>query len=41
LLDEVDPAPLSRSTLEVKTRRLLVANGCTDFVCEFPSEWNR
>ena len=30
----------SRSTLEVKTRRLLVAHGLTDFVREFPLEWN-
>ncbi len=40
LLDEIDPMYPSRSTLEVKTRRLLVANGITDFVREFPLEWN-
>jgi len=40
LLDELDPVHPSRSTLEVKTRRLLVANGFTDFVREFPLEWN-
>ena len=28
------------STLEVKTRRLLVANGITDFVRELPLDWN-
>jgi hypothetical protein len=39
LLDELDPVHPSRSTLEVKTRRLLVANGITDFVREFPLEW--
>ena len=26
--------------LEVKTRRLLIARGVTDFVREFPLEWN-
>jgi very-short-patch-repair endonuclease len=40
LLDELDPVHPSRSTLEVKTRRLLVANGFTDFVREFPLVWN-
>jgi hypothetical protein len=40
LLDELDPVHPSRSTLEVKTRRLLVAHGCTDFVREFPLTWN-
>jgi hypothetical protein len=40
LLDELDPVHSSRSTLEVKTRRLLVANGITDFVREFPLAWN-
>jgi hypothetical protein len=39
LLDELDPKHPSRSTLEVKTRRLLVANGITDFVREFPLKW--
>jgi very-short-patch-repair endonuclease len=36
LLRELDPVHPSRSTLEVKTRRLLVANGFTDFVREHP-----
>jgi very-short-patch-repair endonuclease len=40
LLDQLDPIHASRSTLEVKTRRLLVANGFTDFVRELPLEWN-
>ncbi|MGQ0825486.1 MAG: hypothetical protein ACT4OX_10755 [Actinomycetota bacterium] len=40
LLDELDPETPSRSTLEVKTRRLLVASGITDFVREFPLEWS-
>ena len=40
LLSELDPTHASRSTLEVKTRRLLVVNGVTDFVREFPLEWN-
>jgi very-short-patch-repair endonuclease len=40
LLDELDPVHAARSTLEVKTRRLLVANGITDFAREFPLEWN-
>ena len=40
LLDELDPAYAARSTLEVKMRRLLVANGLTDFVREFPLEWH-
>jgi hypothetical protein len=40
LLRELDPVRASRSTLEVKTRRLLVANGLGDFVREFPLEWN-
>jgi hypothetical protein len=40
LLDELDPVHPSRSTLEVKTRRLLVANGFTDFVREFPLTGN-
>ena len=39
LLDQLDPAHPSRSTLEVKTRRLLVAHRLTDFVREFPLEW--
>ena len=36
LLRELDPKHPSRSTLEVKTRRLLRANGIADFVREFP-----
>ena len=39
LLDELDPKHPSRSTLEVKTRRLLVANGITGFAREFPLTW--
>ena len=39
LLDELDPVYAERSTLEVKTRRLLVAHGLTDFVREFPLDW--
>ena len=34
------PPVAARSTLEVKTRRLLVASGVTDFVREFPLVWN-
>ena len=41
LLRELDPVHASRSTLEVKTRRLLTATGHTGFVREFPLEWNR
>jgi very-short-patch-repair endonuclease len=40
LLRELDPAHASRSTLEVKTRRLLVARGFSEFVREFPLAWN-
>ena len=40
LLSELDPVHPSRSTLEVMTRRLLVANGFTDFVREYPLSWN-
>jgi hypothetical protein len=40
LLDAIDPVHPARSTLEVKTRRLLVAHGLTDFVREFPMTWN-
>jgi very-short-patch-repair endonuclease len=40
LLDELDPRHASRSALEVKTRRLLVANGFRDFVRELPLQWN-
>jgi len=39
LLGELDPVHPARSTLEVKTRRLLVAHGLTDFVRELPLEW--
>ncbi len=41
LLEELDPKHPSRSTLEVKTRRLLVAHGITDFVREHPLEGER
>jgi len=40
LLNELDPVHAARSTLEVKTRRLLVAHGLTGFVREFPLAWN-
>jgi len=40
LLAALDPAHASRSTLEVKTRRLLVAHGLTDYRREFPLAWN-
>jgi very-short-patch-repair endonuclease len=40
LLDELDPVHAARSTLEVKTRRLLVAHGLTGFEREFPLAWN-
>ena len=40
LLDQLDPVYPARSTLEVKTRRLLVAHGYRDFTREFPLEWN-
>jgi very-short-patch-repair endonuclease len=39
LLDDLDPVNPARSTLEVKTRRLLVANGFGDFTRESPLEW--
>lgn len=39
LLRELDPVHASRSTLEVKTRRLLVAHGITGFVREFALDW--
>lgn len=39
LLQELDPVHASRSTLEVKTRRLLVAHGFGGFVREFPLTW--
>jgi very-short-patch-repair endonuclease len=40
LLRELDPVHAARSTLEVKTRRLLVARGINDFVREHPLDWN-
>jgi very-short-patch-repair endonuclease len=40
LLDQLDPIRAARSTLEVKTRRLLIAHGMADFVREFPLTWN-
>jgi len=40
LVDGLDPVHPARSTLEVKTRRLLVASGITDFTREFPLTWN-
>jgi very-short-patch-repair endonuclease len=39
LLDHLDPIHPARSTLEVKTRRLLVANGIRDFRREVAFEW--
>jgi len=40
LLAHLDPEHPANSALEVKTRRLLVAQGITDFVREFPLQWN-
>ncbi|HZP29447.1 MAG TPA: hypothetical protein VFC99_10885 [Acidimicrobiia bacterium] len=40
LVAQLDPEHPARSTLEVMTRRLLVAHGIDDFVREFPLEWN-
>jgi hypothetical protein len=40
LLAALDPIHPSRSTLEVKTRRLLEANGAVDHVRELPLAWN-
>lgn len=40
LLRSLDPVNPSRSTLEVKTRRILEANGLTGFVRELPLSWN-
>jgi hypothetical protein len=40
LLAGIDPVHAAASTLEVRTRRLLVAHGYTDFRREFPLEWN-
>jgi very-short-patch-repair endonuclease len=39
-LEVLDPHHPARSTLEVKTRRLLVAHGFNDFVREFALAWN-
>ena len=39
LLDQLDPHYPARSTLEVQTRRLLAANGITDFIRESPLAW--
>ena len=39
LLAELDPKHPSRSKLEVRTRRLLVASGLSGFVREFALEW--
>ena len=39
LLAGLDPKHPSRSTLEVKTRRLLVAHGLREFTREFPLVW--
>jgi very-short-patch-repair endonuclease len=41
LVAELDPVHPARKRLEVKTRRLLVAHGHTDFVREFPLSWHR
>jgi hypothetical protein len=40
LLDALDPREPSRSTLEVKTRRLLAAHRISGFRREFPLEWS-
>src|SRR4051812_40227662 len=40
LVDQLDPKHPARSKLEVLTRRLLVAHRMTDFVREFPLDWN-
>jgi hypothetical protein len=40
LLHELDPVHPARSTLEVKTRRLLAARGLGGFEREFPLEWD-
>jgi very-short-patch-repair endonuclease len=40
LLEQLDPVHPSRSTLEVKTRRLLVAHGMSQFEREYPLEWD-
>jgi hypothetical protein len=40
LVRQLDPHHAARSTLEVKTRRLLVTHGITNFEREFPLEWN-
>jgi len=41
LTAQLDPAHPSRSTLEVKARRLLVSRGLADFVREYPLAANR
>jgi very-short-patch-repair endonuclease len=40
LVDQLDPEHPANSQLEVKTRRLLVDRGLSDFVREFPLGWN-
>jgi very-short-patch-repair endonuclease len=40
ILNALDPHHAARSILEVKTRRLLVAHGMSNFVREFPLDWN-
>jgi hypothetical protein len=40
LIGAIDPVHPARSTLEVKTRRLLVAGGITGFQREFPLTWD-
>lgn len=40
LLGALDPVHAARSTLEVRTRRLLVSHGLTDFVRELPLAWD-
>jgi very-short-patch-repair endonuclease len=40
VIAELDPRHAARSTLQVLTRRILVASALTDFVREFPLEWN-
>jgi hypothetical protein len=39
-VDELDPMHAVRSTLEVKTRRLLVSHGIHSFVRESPLTWS-
>lgn len=40
LVHQLDPVHPARSVLEVKTRRLLIAQGLRRFVREYPLEWN-